>query len=166
MSQWLEIGNNVAGKNVMALVWAILHRRNMWIFQGKWMEINHVLAKARSMVNKENIVVTDAGIARKISWSPSPPTRIKANFDVSIIKGNGMGFAMVFRDHEGKVIVAAMKAYSQCYELSLTKRLGNNLADCLAKLAFSYDDMSWPEDLPHQAIPLAISDVQAIAYFD
>ncbi|XP_057425744.1 uncharacterized protein LOC130719122 [Lotus japonicus] len=122
LSSLPEIGQNW----VFSVAWAIWKRRNLWVFDQKRLTPEQVINQASSMniseaEPREGHMNQNSPIPPR--WKPPRPGAFKANFDASVHEDTGTGLGAIFRNHEGKAIIASSFHLRAAYEPAIAEAL-------------------------------------------
>ncbi|KAL2326659.1 hypothetical protein Fmac_025717 [Flemingia macrophylla] len=115
LPQWMEHCWGTLDKKEMGMVcavmWAIWHRRNVWVYSEKRLDYVLVIAKVMSMLVP-------------VEWQPPLQPFVKANFAASVRGDVGTGMGVIFRDSFGSPIASATSFLAQeCFEPQIAEAL-------------------------------------------
>ncbi|XP_057444718.1 uncharacterized protein LOC130736960 [Lotus japonicus] len=100
---------------VSTLLYAIWARRNLWVFDQRWLTLEQTLKRAAAM---EVVKLDDfqglgsaglniAQVDRQDVWQPPPRGSVKVNVDASFKHGEVVGTGMVVREADGGLLLCA-----------------------------------------------------------
>ncbi|KAG5003811.1 hypothetical protein JHK84_028064 [Glycine max] len=101
-----------------------------------------------------------------MEWVPPLDPKVKVNFVVAMIEDVGTGLEVIFSNSKGETM-----ASEECRNmmqgigssLTLVAKNGNEVAQCLATMAYDYGERVWIEEVPNEASQCLQSDVVEIA---
>ncbi|XP_057455130.1 uncharacterized protein LOC130746501 [Lotus japonicus] len=123
---------------VLTLLYTVWARRNMWVFDDRWLTLEQVLLRANSMrvVPLEPDISVSAAHVNRLGvgnvWQPPSAGVVKINTDASYTALEAVGLGMVVRNSHGEILACVSAKRDRASSVAVAESLALRWAMMLA----------------------------------